>query len=170
MNPAFEPRRLILESVPVAAVLLFWAVLSWLGWEPVVAARVRDAGVVMALCYAVTRGVKLGRRVPATSARTPGPSDVADVLRENARVALAAGAWFLAALAVQFVEAAWDATGLPGLLVSPADAFSFVLAGGGVGCVVVYAVAAGWARVRAGRTAGRGSVREGAGDAASADD
>ena len=168
MVSVFEPRRLVREGAPVAAVLVFWVVLSWFGWESVVASAVRYAGVVMALFYAVTRGVELGRTVPAAGTQTPGPGDVRSVLYENARVALAAGAWFLAALAVYFVESAWDATGLPGAFVSPAADLSFALAGAGVGCVVVYAVAVGTARVRVGRErTGRGDV-DGAGEAGDA--
>ena len=170
MVSVFEPRRLFRESAPVAAVLLFWVVLSWLGWEPVVATAVRYAGVVMALCYAVVRGVELGRAVPDAGTRTPGPDDVAGVVYENARVALSAGAWFVTAILVRLVESAWDATGLPGAFVSPVPAFSFVLAGAGVGVVVIYAVAVGTARVRVGSGRGPGAVSDDAGDATPADD
>ncbi len=169
MVSVFEPRRLAREGAPVAVVLLFWVALSWFGWESVVASALRYAGVVMALCYAVTRGVELGRAIPDAGTRTPGPGDVGGVLYENSRVALAAGAWFLAALAVYFAESAWDATGLPGAFVSPAGDLSFTLAGAGVGCTVVYAVAVGTARVRAGR-GGTGRENDAAGDAAPADD
>ena len=166
----FEPRRLFRESTPVAAVLLFWVVLSWFGWEPMVATAIRYAGVVMALCYAVVRGVELGREVPDAGTRTPGPDDVAGVVYENARVALPAGAWFVVAILVRFVESAWDATGLPGAFVSPAPAFSFVLAGAGLGVVVIYAVAVGTARVRVGGGHGPAVLSDDDGDAAPADD
>ena len=170
MVSVFEPRRLFRESAPVAAVLLFWVVLSWFGWESVVATAIRYAGVVMALCYAVVRGVELGRAIPDAGTRTPGPDDVAGIVYENARVALPAVAWFAAALAVRFVESMWDATGLPGAFVSPAPAVSFVLAGAGVGVVVIYAVAVGTARVRVGRSRGPDTVAGDAGDATPADD
>ena len=152
----------------MAAVLLFWVVLSWFGWQPVVSTAARYAGVVMAVCYAVVRGVELGRAIPDAGTRTPGPDDVRGIVYENARAALSAGAWFVAAALVGFVESAWDATGLPGAFVSPAPALSFVLAGAGVGVVVVYAVAVGTARVGSGR--GPGTVADDAGDATPADD
>ena len=175
MVPALHPRRLFRESVPVAAVLLFWMALSWFGWHSVVTARVRDAGLVMALLYAVTRGVELGRSHPGAGVGAPAPDDAASavdvsrrVLRENARVALPAGAWFVAALLVGVAESLWDATGLPGAFVSPANALSFVLAGAGVGVVVIYAVAVGTARIRDGRDVEPG--RRPRGDAGGTDD
>jgi hypothetical protein len=155
MSAPVVPRRLLVESLPVAAVLLFWVVLSWVAPAPGLATGLRLAGVVMAVSYVVVRGVDLShsRRV------APQPVDVAAVLRENVRVLLAAGAWFVAAVLVELLEGLWRGFGLPGAFTSPGEGLGFVLTGTGVATVLLYAVAAGVARVE-GRVA---TGREGGG-------
>jgi hypothetical protein len=138
------PRRLVAETVPVAAVLLFWVVVSWIAPLPTVSSGLRLAGVVMALLYVGVRGASLARTTPVATQ----PVAVAGVVRENARVLLAAGTWFLAAGVLQALDPLWDLAGLPGAFTSPADSLAFVATGTGVAAVVLYAVAVGVARVR----------------------
>ena len=136
-------------------ILLFWTVLGTFVRVDVATGLLR-AGVVMALLYAVVRGVGLARTAPAT----PQPRDVRALLRENARVALPAGAWFLAAHLTYVVAGLWDAFRLPGLFTSPADEFAFVFVGTGVATVLLYpwrSDCPGYARAR--RTSGTGRRR-----------
>lgn len=156
-------RQLLRESAPVAAILLFWVVLSSFV-RSVIATGLLRAGVVMALLYVVVRGVALARSRPPT----PRPDDVESVLRENARVALPAGVWFLAAKLVYVVESLWDAFGIPGLGTSPEEGLAFVFVGTGVSVVLLYAIAVGLPRVR--DTAPKARDEGGATGAAPADD
>jgi hypothetical protein len=143
MSTTLAPRRLFVESLPVAAVLSLWVVCSWLAPASGLATGLRLAGVVMAVSYVVVRGVTLARSRRAP----PLPTDVAGLLRENARVLLGAGGWFLAAALVAVVEPLWRLVGLPGAFTSPADAVVFVLTATGVAAVLLSAVAVGVARV-----------------------
>ncbi|MFC4549714.1 MULTISPECIES: hypothetical protein [Halorussus] len=143
-------KRWAQEAIPVAAILLFWNVLSWLfTLDPAIGGTVRSAGTVMALLYVVVRGVVL-----APSVSVPITGDVEPVLRENARVALPAGAWFLAAAAVHLLDGIWETAGLPGLHVSPAGWMMSVLAGTGLGVVGLYAVAVGYSTLSAAEASG----------------
>lgn len=159
MSSALDARRLLEESVPAAVVLLFWVVLSWFG-RPPVETGLRYAGVAMVLLYVGVRGAALAESLSPP----PLPEDPEDVLRENARVAVPAGAWFLAALLVYVVEGLWNLLGVPGAFTSPADSLAFVLTGAGVATVLLYAVAVGLARVRDAETSDAGPDEPAAGD------
>jgi hypothetical protein len=127
-----SPKRLALEAVPVAAVLLFWNLLAGIAHVQNVAGPVGSAGVVMAALYVVVRGVSLSSDV-----LPPATDNVAAVLYQNALLALPAGAWFVAAMAFGAVEAyvydfSWVVSSL-----------KTALGGAGLGVVGLYAVAAG---------------------------
>lgn len=129
-----QPSRLIVESVPVAAILLLWHLLAGVARVQHVGGPVADAGAVMAALYVVVRGASLSDR-----ADPPSTIDVRVVLAENARLAVPAGAWFLGAMAVGAIETyvhvfEWIVT-----------AVASALAGAGLGVVGIYAVAAGYA-------------------------
>lgn len=162
MVPTIDATRLLRESAPLAVVVGFWVVLSWFGREPGVATGIRYAGAVMGLLYAVVRGVRLA----ATAAPAPVPDGPAALLRENARIALPAGLWFLAAVLAGFVAELWNQYVAVGLFTSPVESLSFVLTATGVLTVVLAAVAVGLPRVR-----GQQPPRpDAAGDAVPADD
>lgn len=148
-----RPRSILSESVPIAGIMLFWLVASWLGSYPLVATGARFAGIVMALTYAVVRGVAL--------AETTGPSLAFDtpesVLHANGLVLLAAAGWFVVARLVVFVEQLWEELALPGAFTSPADGFVFAFTATGVVTVVMYAVAIGNAALHGGSQPGNGS-------------
>jgi len=134
---SLQTSRLIGESIPVAAILLFWYLLAGIAQFQNVGGPVGDAGGVMAALYVIVRGVSLADR-----ADPPTTLDVRDVLRENARLAVPAGAWFVAAMLVGAVETyvhvfEW--------VVSSVAAS---LAGAGLAVVGLYAVAAGKAALR----------------------
>jgi hypothetical protein len=136
--------RLLRESLPIAVVLLFWTILSWpLPTPGAVAGPMRTAGVAMAALYVVVRGIAL-----ADGTTPPALEDAATLVRENARVFVAAAAWFLAAGLVDAGGGLWDALDFPGLFTSPVDtlASAFVLTG--LGTVALYAVTVGVAAVR----------------------
>lgn len=138
---ALPVRRLVRESAPVAAILLFWSVLSWFAPSPEIGASVRDAGVVMAALFVVRRGVALSSEVVPVES-----NDFGTVLYENARVAAPAGVWFLAAAAVVVSGQYWDRPGLLGVFLSPALVRACV--GAGIGVVGLYAVAVGYSVLR----------------------
>lgn len=153
---SLPPKRFALEAVPVAATLLFWTVASWLlALDPATASAVRDAGAVMAALYVVVRGVALA---PLVSPRST--HDVESVLRENARVAVPAGAWFVAAAVVHLLAQLWRDVGAPGLFVSPERWLTAVLAGGGLGVVGLYAVAVAATVLRREASAGAAAPRD----------
>lgn len=164
---ALPPRRLIREGVPVAAILLFWNLLAGIAHFQNVGGTVGDAGVIMAALYVVVRGVSLSSEV-----FPPVTGDVEAVLYENARLAVPAGVWFVGAMAVGALEAhihefTWIISSV-----------KMALAGGGLGVVTLYAVAAGYRTFSGGKTtdsdppAGPGAAddREAAGDGTVADD
>lgn len=139
-----DSRRLVLESAPVAVILLFWISISSFV-RPVIATGLLRAGVIMALLYTVVRGLRIAKIQPLTDQ----PADIEGILRENVRVALPAGIWFLSAHAIFVVEHIWDTFGIPGLFTSPAEGLAFVFTGTGVASVLLYAIAIGVSRVRA---------------------
>lgn len=143
MVSPLDTRRLLRESAPVTVILLFWVVLSSVV-RPTIATGLLRAGVIMALLYTVVRGVALAR----THQPTPQPDDLEGILRENVRVALPAGVWFLAAYLVYFIEQVWDVLGIPGWDTSPAEGLAFVFVGAGVAVVLLYAISVGLPRVR----------------------
>ncbi|WP_247005696.1 hypothetical protein [Halorientalis litorea] len=142
MFPAIEPERLFRESVPVAAVLLFWNALAVVANAETVAFGFRLAGVVMALLYVGSRTEALVRDPPHT------PVDIEGHLRENVAVLVAAGAWFLAALVVGVLSPFGRGIGrlVRALLLFP-------LSGAAVAVVLLYALPTGLGRVRG--TSGR---------------
>jgi hypothetical protein len=142
MPSTLDARRLLEESVPAAVVLLFWSLLAVID-RGLIGTGLRLAGVVMALLYVVVRGTRL-----ADSLTDDGqPVEPEPVLRENATVALAAGAWFVAAA---LATVALHLVGV-GLMIealeSVAEALRFALAATGVATVGLYAVAVGTVRL-----------------------
>jgi len=160
-----SPKRLALEAVPVAAILLFWNLLAGIAHFQNVGGPVGTAGVVMAALYVVLRGISLSSDV-----LPPATDNVAAILYQNALLALPAGAWFVAAMAVGAVEIY-------------VEEFTWIfssvrtaLGGAGLGVVGLYAVAAGRRALFEDPAGGRPSPdREGAGgesrsEGSSADD
>lgn len=151
---SLPPKRFVVETVPVVVILLFWSLLAWVVDFQNVGGPVRTAGFVMAALYVAVRGVALSSQVSP-----PATLDVASILRENARIAVPAGAWFVAAMAVSMVGS--YVAELPRVFAPVADS----LAGAGLGVVALYAVAAGTAAV-GGRARATG---DGGGDSAGSD-
>ena len=161
---SLPPKRLAAEGVPVAGILAFWNLLAWVVQLQNVGGPVRTAGVVMAGLYVVVRGVSLAPVVPRFST-----DDVRLVLYENARVAVPAGAWFVAAMAV----AALDGALYPYAPSPTTTVVASALASAGLGVVGIYAVAAGYKTLGGGNGAGGGTGTTGderPADGASADD
>lgn len=156
MESAIDTRRLLRESLPVAVILLFWVVLA--SFTPAeIATGLLRAGVVMALLYTIVRGLAIAETLEPTRQ----PTDVEGILRENVRVAIPAGVWFLAAQAIYLVEQLWDMFGIPGWDTSPAGEISFVFVGTGVAVVVLYAISVGLPRVRGIESTRAGDTPEG---------
>lgn len=143
MASSLDTRRLLRESAPVAVILLFWVMLASFVPAEIATGLVR-AGVVMALLYTIIRGLAIAQ----IHEPTRQPTDVEGILRENVRVAIPAGIWFLAAQAIYLVEQIWDMLGIPGWDTSPAGELAFVFVGTGVAAVVLYAISVGLPRVR----------------------
>lgn len=131
-------RRLLTESIPIASILLFWMVLSWIGGEPTVTRGFQITGIVMAVMYIVVRGITLGRLEAGYEPTT----DLRSLLLTNVRVALPVGLWFLGAMAVEVLESLWSRLNLVGVATSPADELMFVFTATGVGIAVLFAVVA----------------------------
>ena len=147
---SLPPKRLAAEAIPVAAVLTFWSIVSWLfSLHPEIEGTVKTAGVVMAALYVVVRGVAL-----ASEVSVPDAGDLEAVLRDNGRVAISAGFWFVGAAAIYLLEQAWSGFGVPGLHVSPAGWIIHVLAGAGLGVVGLYAVAVSYGVLRGAESPG----------------
>lgn len=156
---SLRPMRLAEEGVPVAAILLFWTFVSWVfTLSPVLSGTARDAGIVMAALYVVVRGAGLAPEVSP-----PETDDIRTILRENARIAVGAGPWFLSAALVHLVTQFWLEPRWPGLLFSRMDWVVQLLAGVGLAVITLYAVACGIAAFDS-RT--RGDSRERRRDAA----
>ncbi|UPV76434.1 hypothetical protein M0R89_19935 (plasmid) [Halorussus limi] len=129
-----SPKRLALEAVPVAVILLFWNLLAVVAQLQNAGGAVGSAGVVMAALFVVLRGVSLSSEV-----LPPATDSVTAILYQNARLALPAGAWFVGAVAVYALDGATYAYGPS----STASALASSLTGAGLGVVGLYAVAAG---------------------------
>ncbi|WP_115864961.1 hypothetical protein [Halorussus litoreus] len=136
---SLQPSRLVVESVPVAAILLFWNLLAWIVEFQNIGGPVRTAGTVMATLYVTVRGVSL-----ASKTTPPAMMDVESVVRENARLAVPAGAWFVAAMVLTGV----DGTLSPYPPTPLTSVVATAIAGAGLGVVGLYAVAAGTAALR----------------------
>lgn len=143
MASPLDTRRLLRESAPVAVILLFWVVLA--SFVPAeIATGLMRAGIIMAVLYTIVRGLAIAETLEPARL----PTDVEGILRENVRVAIPAGSWFLAAHAIYLVEQLWDMLGIPGWDTSPAGEISFVFVGTGVAAVLLYAISVGVPRVR----------------------
>lgn len=140
------PKRLAVEAVPVAAILLFWNLLATVAHVQNVGGPVRDAGLLVAGLYVVVRGVAL-----SDLATRPATVDLEAVLRENARLAVPAGAWFVAAMVVGALES-WILE-FGGVL----TAIRGALGGAGLAVVGLYVVAAGYATFGDGSTTDSGA-------------
>lgn len=135
---ALPPRRLAREGIPIAVILLFWNLLAVVVGPHEVGGAVRTAGTVMAALYVVVRGAGL-----SSKAVPPITGDPGAVLRENVRLAVPAGAWFLGSIVVFLLGTAVrpQVHVLSGAVTSLEGA----LAGAGLGVVGLYAVATGFA-------------------------
>lgn len=143
MSP-LSPRRVFINSVPIAAILLFWVFVSWLGAHPLLGRGARIAGFVMALTYAVVRGI-----TSAPHTRSPSAlADIGSVLRINGLALLAAVGWFIGARVIILAEQVWSELALPGVFTSPADGLAFAFTATGVVTIVLYAVTLGTALLR----------------------
>jgi hypothetical protein len=136
---ALPSRRLAREGVPIAVILLFWNLLAVVPDPHGVGGAVRSAGVVMATLYVVVRGAGL-----ASEAVGPVTGNPEAALRENARLAVPAGAWFLGSMVVFLAS---TATHLH-VLSTVVERIASALAGAGLGVVGLYAVATGFAAFR----------------------
>jgi hypothetical protein len=148
VDPPLDARTLLRETVPVVAVLSFWAVLAWPAL-PAVASGLRTASLVMVALYVVVRGVALSRRVSP-----PALSTLPSALRESVRAAVAAAGWLVAAHLAILLEHLWQGLGLPGLFTSPRGALVRVFVLTGLATVGLYAVTVGTAALRDGLDAG----------------
>lgn len=135
MSPP-SPRRIFVDSLPIATILLFWVLVSWLGSHPLLGRGARIAGLVMALTYAIVRGITYTTHAGSPSALT----DIGPVLRVNGLALLAGAGWFVLARLVVFIEQVWSELALPGAFTSPADGLVFAFTATGVVTVVLYAV------------------------------
>ena len=128
---SLQPKRLAEEGVPVAAILLFWTTLAVLAEYSPVRGSVSTAGIVMAGLYVVVRGVALSDVVEPLETES-----LEAIIRENIRVAVPAGAWFLGGVVVYLAYASVLHFGF-------LDEMSAAVAGAGLGVVGLYAVAVG---------------------------
>ena len=143
MSPLPSPRNVFESSLPVAATLLFWAALSWLGVASVLDDSARGAGLAMGALAALAAG-----RALAPSVTIPAWDDLSTVLRVNARVAVAVLGWVVVGLVVDVLGHNWERFGLPGLFTSPVADLHWALSWTAVGTGVVYAVAVGASMLR----------------------
>ncbi|WP_415380477.1 hypothetical protein [Halosimplex sp. TS25] len=145
-----SPRQVLTESVPIAGIMVFWLVASWIGSHPLLGTGARVAGLVMALMYAFVRGIAF------TTGSRPSPEldDIGTVLRVNALALTAAAAWFVLARLTLIIGHVWNDLALPGLFTSPADGFAFAFTATGVMTVIMYAIALGTAAIHDGFSRG----------------
>lgn len=153
MPPSIGTRQLLTETIPVAVILCFWAALSAVP-HGVFASGFRYAGIIMALLYVIVRGMQLAgaKSFPAH------PTDLGELLRENAKVALIAGVWLFAAFLIASTRPLWKILSMMGTpyprgmdalasgFLGITDLLVFVLTGTGVATVTLYAVAVGISR------------------------
>lgn len=142
--PSPSPRQVFVDSLPIAAIMLFWVAVSWLGSHPLLGRGARVAGLVMALTCAIIKGT-----TSAPHARSPPAlTDVGSVLRINGLALLAGAGWFFIARLVVFAEQMWSELALPGAFTSPAGGLTFAFTATGVVTIVLYAVTLGNAVLR----------------------
>jgi len=139
MTETLGPRRIVRESVPLAAIVLLWTVLSVLASHPLVGQGLSVAGIAVGLLYALRRGADLAGTASGLARDTRG------LLEQSLRIALPALVWFLLARALFLLRGLWDQLALPGAFVSPAETLGFALTVTGVLTVVLQAVAIGLA-------------------------
>lgn len=143
MSP-LSPQRTFLNSLPIAGIMLFWLVISWIASHPLVGGGARLAGLVMALTYAITKGITSAPQAPVD----PLFVDIRSTLRTNGLALLAAGGWFILAKLVILAEQLWRVLALPGLFTSPDNGLIFAFTSTGVVTVVLYAVTLGTVALR----------------------
>jgi len=172
-----DPKRLFVETVAVAEILLLWSLVAVLveavvrGFRAAgtVALGLRAAGIAMAFVYVAARADALARSRPWADWPTTGSEHV----RENWRVLLAAAPWVLAALATRFLPPL-TRFGVPPLYRTVLDPVAFALTGVAAAPGVLYAVAFGLAWVRRDRRSADGRAtdddRSPDGHSATADD
>lgn len=141
-----SPQRVFLDSLPIAGIMLFWLLVSWLGSHPLLGSAARIAGLVMALTYAIVSGINNASATRPDS--DPGFAKVGPVLRVNGLALLAGAGWFVVARLLIFVEQLWRDLALPGAFTSPTDGLVFAFTATGVLTVVLYAVTLGTATLR----------------------
>ena len=149
-----DPKRLFVETVAVAEILLLWSFVAVLaetmmrGYRAAgtVALGLRVAGIVMAFVYVAARADALAGSRPWADWPGTGSGQV----RENWRVLLAAAPWVLAAVATRFLPPLTQ-FGVPPLYRAVLDPVAFALTGAAAAPAVLYAVAFGIAWIRQGR-------------------
>jgi hypothetical protein len=93
------PRRLLAESVPLAAVVAFWTLLGAVAGSGIAGTAVRLAGIVMAGAYALVRGWQVvSGRTTEELPRTPR-----SLVRASVTPAIACIAWIAAAALFEMV-------------------------------------------------------------------
>lgn len=142
--PSPSPRRVFVDSLPIAAIMLLWLAVSWLGSHPLLGRGARIAGLAMALTYAIVKGIT---SAPHTRS-PPALADVGSVLRVNGLALFAGAGWFVGARLVVFAEQLWSEMALPGAFTSPANGRAFAFTAIGVVTIVLYAVTLGTAVLR----------------------
>lgn len=141
METALDTRRLVRESVPIALVLIFWTLLSVVALVPWLGTGLRSAGLLVAGVYVLARGRQLADEIDVETTVPESPTDVEAILQENFEVLLAAGLWFLLAMALTVPHYALGALGIAWLPGALTEAPAFVLTATGVGTVGLYSVA-----------------------------
>jgi hypothetical protein len=151
VSSTIDPKRLFVESVPVAEILFLWSLVAVLAEAMVrgyraagtAALGLRVAGIVMAFVYVAARADALAGSRPWTD----WPGTGSGQIRENWRVLLAAAPWVLAAVATRFLPPLTQ-FGVPPLYRTILDPVAFALTGAAAAPAVLYAVAFGLAWVR----------------------
>lgn len=153
-HPVFGIRRLLAESVPLAAVVAFWGVLATPTGRGLEGTALRTGAVAMGGAYALVRGwqVAVGHETGAL------PRSPRSLVRESVTPAVACVAWIAAGWVLEaLVMGLWHgaaSTVLPPrfefLLSSVLDLGAFVGALTGVLAVVLYAAAFARTHVSAG--------------------
>jgi hypothetical protein len=114
-------RALLAESLPVAVIVGFWTVVSWLAVTPAAGFAVRVTAVVSAGGYALVRGIARGRSVGPRAV----PVSPQALVETNARLAVVLAPWLLLAIVVPSLASALDRGGFAGFGISPADSLAF---------------------------------------------
>lgn len=148
MSPPLDARCLLRESIPIAAILAVWTVLSAVGVVPWLTVGLRVAGLVVAGLYVLHRGRQLADQVTVAPLDAADPIDPVVAVRTHKQVLLAAGAWVLAGIGLALL------TALVGLFFyrfdeAIAEPLGFFLSATGVTTVLLYAVVVSRSRLDA---------------------